>query len=353
MIDGSLHVGLVAPLWYPIAPDRGGIEQIVLALGRELVRSGHRVTLFASGDSAPIDRLIAVCPTGVVSAMEAGSASDYSLYEAAAVARVLEHAHELDVLHSHLGIRLVPLSTRIDVPVVHTLHTSISSDMRWILAQFPGRHITTVSRWQAASVDGFADGTVIPNGIDLDVFPFSAEADEYLLVLGRVEAAKGVHVAIDVARASGRPLVIAGPIVDSPYFADRIRPELDDRVRWVGPVGGAEKLRLLQRAHALLFPAQWDEAFGLVMVEAMACGTPVVAIERGAVAEIVIDGVNGFRADGVAALPDLVARIGELDRARVRASVTERFSHRRMAVDYVRLYRRILAGTPAQRQHPG
>jgi glycosyltransferase involved in cell wall biosynthesis len=259
---------------------------------------------------------------------------------------VLEHAHEVDVLHSHLGPRLVPLSTRIGVPVVHTVHTSISSDMRWILEQFPGRHITAVSRWQA--IDGLAEWTVVPNGIELDAFPFAADKDDYLLTLGRVEAAKGVHVAIDVARASGRPLVIAGPIVDGPYFAERIRPRLDDRVRWVGPVGGTEKLRLLQRAHALLFPAQWDEAFGLVMVEAMACGTPVVAIARGAVAEIVIDGVNGFRASGVAALPDLVARVSTLDRVRVRASVTERFSHRQMTDAYLRLYRRVVAESRRQ-----
>jgi glycosyltransferase involved in cell wall biosynthesis len=349
-MDGApLHVGLVAPLWHPVAPDRGGVEQIVFLLARELVAMGHRVTLIASGDSAPVGRLVPVCPQNVVAAMEAGLASDYSLFEAAAVAHAIRVAPELDLLHSHLGTRLVPLSPLIGAPVLHTLHTSVSADMRWLLEQFPGRSVSVVSRWQAAALGG-DDVPVVPNGVDLDAFPLARVPGEHLLVLGRVEPRKGVDVAIEVARASGLPLVIAGHVVDRAYFAERVRPHVDgERVRYLGPVAGAAKIDLLQRARGLVFPVQWEEAFGIVMVEAMACGTPVLALARGAVPEIVVQGENGFHAREPGELVPLVARLGGLDRARVRASVERRFSHRRMVAGYVDLYRRVCADAAADK----
>src|SRR5262249_37420870 len=147
-----------------------------------------------------------------------------------------------------------------------------------LLGEFPGARLTAVSRAQVAALAGVANPEVIANGIDMEAMSFSALADDYLLVLGRIEARKGVDVAIDVARAAGRRLIIAGRVADRGFFEERIRPRLDNRIRWIGPVGGVKKIRLLQRAHALLFPVQWEEAFGLVMIEAMACGTPVVAL---------------------------------------------------------------------------
>ena len=350
MNDGPLRIGLVAPLWYPVAPDRGGIEQVVLLLARELVALGHDVTLLASGDSVSAARLVPVCPEGVAPAMEQDRASDYSLHELTAIGKALRHAAEVDVLHSHLGTRLVPFAEVAGVPLVHTIHTSISRDMRWVLSQFPGACINTVSRWQAAALGRLPVECVIPNGIDIEAFPFSPDADDYLLVLGRIEPRKGVDTAIDAARAAGRSLVIAGPVADRAYFESRIRPCLDrDRIHWVGAVRGAEKLRLLQRAHGLLFTVQWEEAFGLVMIEAMACGTPVVALTRGAVPEIVTPRVNGAHTEDVRELPFLVERIASLDRARVRASVEQRFSHHGMVRAYVDLYRRLVAEAPAVR----
>ena len=207
-----------------------------------------------------------------------------------------------------------------------------------------------MSRAQAAALAGVGSPEVITNGIDMEAMPFSAAADDYLLVLGRIEARKGVDVAIDVARAARRRLVIAGRVADRAFFEEQIRPRLDDRVRWIGPVGGAEKMRLLQRARALLFPVQWEEAFGIVMIEAMACGTPVVALARGAVPEIVMPGENGAYAGDAAELPPLVDRVAALDRARVRASVEQRFSHHRMVTAYVDLYRRVSAERVADRE---
>jgi glycosyltransferase involved in cell wall biosynthesis len=318
MAARSLHIGLLAPLWHPIEPDRGGVEQVVYLLARELQARGHRVTLIAAGGSRPVGQLVPVYPEGITAAMEKGRVDDYRLYEAAAIAHALDVAAQVDVLHSHLGARLVPIEAFAHAPVVHTIHTSISADMRWLLSEFPGARLTVVSHAQAAALDGAARPEVIANGIDVETMPFYAAPGDYLLVLGRIEARKGVDVAVDVARAAGRPLIIAGRIADRLYFEERVRPRLDERIRWVGPVDGAEKLRLLQGASALLFPVQWEEAFGLVMVEAMACGTPVVALARGAVTEVVTPGVNGDWAEHADQLPFLVDRVTALDRARVR-----------------------------------
>jgi glycosyltransferase involved in cell wall biosynthesis len=350
MRAAPLRIGLVAPLWYPVAADRGGIEQVIFLLARELVAVGHDVTLLASGDSVCAGHLVPVCPEGVAPAMEQGRASDYSLHELATIGQALRRAPEVDVLHSHLGTRLIPFAAFAATPVVHTVHTSISRDMRWLVAQFPGAWISTVSCWQAAALDGVAAARVIPNGIDLEAFPFSPDADDYLLVLGRIEARKGIDAAIDASSAAGRRLVIAGSVADRAYFETRIRPRLDgERVRWVGAVSGAEKVRLLQRAHGLLFTVQWEEAFGLVMIEAMACGTPVVALTRGAVPEIVSNGTNGYHAPDAADLPALIAKLDALERARVRASVEGCYSHRRMVAEYVALYRHALEGATCGR----
>src|SRR5262249_14673080 len=159
--------------------------------------------------------------------MEKGLASDYAIHELAALGRALQRAHEVDLLHSHLGARLAPFTAFSPAPLLHTVHTSISHDIRWLVGQFPGAHLSTVSRWQAAALDGVAAADVVPNGVDLDALPFSPQSDDYLLVLGRIEPRKGVDVAIEVAQAAGRRLVIAGHVADRAYFEERIRPHLD------------------------------------------------------------------------------------------------------------------------------
>jgi glycosyltransferase involved in cell wall biosynthesis len=335
------RIALIAPLWYPIAPDRGGIEQVVFLLARELVGRGHEVTLLASADSTAPGRLVPVCERGIVAAMEAREAAEYSYYEATAIARTLRLAHEFDVVHSHLTGALVPFSSLLPVPVLHTMHCPVSRDISWLAAQFPDAHLSTVSRHLADSLTGVNNVAVVPNGIDMAEFRLYREPGDYLLFLGRIERAKGVQVAIDVAEAVGLPLVLAGNATDREFFAEHVAGRDPRRVRYVGRVTGADKVDLLGRARALLFPSLEEETFGLVIVEAMACGTPVVALRRGAVAEIVCPGVNGFHAADVAELPALVRRVAEVDRAGVRASVIERFSHQRMVDAYVELYRRL------------
>lgn len=337
------RIALIAPLWYPIAPDRGGIEQVVFLLARELVARGHEVTLVASADSTAPGRLVPVCDQGIVAAMEAKRAEEYSYYEAAAIAQTLRLAAEVDLVHSHLSGSLVPFSSLLPVPVLHTMHCPVSKDISWLAARFPGAHLTAVSRHLTDSLTGSANVAVVSNGIDMAEFRSCLEPEDYLLFLGRIEPGKGVQVAIEVAAAVGLPLVLAGNATDHRFFAQEIAGRDRERVRYVGPVAGDRKVELLRKARALLFPALQEETFGLVIIEAMACGTPVVALRRGAVAEIITPGVNGFHTTDSAELPALVARIGEIDRGGVRASVVQRFSHHHMVDEYLALYRGLCA----------
>ncbi len=345
MVQSSLHIMLVAPLWFPVVADRGGVEQIIFLLARELLAQGHQVTLIASGDSASLGRLVAICPEGIVAAMEKGKIDDYSYYEAAAIGETLRLAGSVDLVHSHLNCALVPFTSLLSVPVLHTLHCSMARDMLWLASRFPQAHFATVSHHQEAALKEPGVGTVttVVNGIEMAEFPFCGDAQDYLLFLGRLDPIKGPHIAIAVAKALHHPLVLAGPTVNRPFFEQQLAPEIDGHlVRYVGPVQGQQKVALLQKAKGLLFPVLWDEPFGLVMVEAMACGTPVVALRRGAVPEVITPGVNGFYGEQPADLPALVERLSEVDRAQVRYSVQERFSHHRMVSDYIALYHQLL-----------
>lgn len=348
MLKTALHVALVAPLWHPVVPDRGGIEQVVFLLARELVAQGHQVTLIASGDSAPIGRLVSICPEALVTAMAKGNSEEYAYYESAAISETIRLAPDVDVVHSHLNGAFIPFAPLLSTPVLHTQHIEITKDLRWLVQRFPHTHLTTVSHWQAAALAWNGDVTVVANGVDMTALPFCAEPDEYVLFLGRLHPEKGPRIAIEVAKALHQPLVIAGSIVDPEFFKQQIEPELDGSlVRYVGTVEGSAKVRLLQRAKGLLFPVLWEETFGLVMVEAMACGTPVVALRKGGVPEIITPGVNGFYAEHPADLPALVDRLAGIDRAGVRQSVYEQFSHTQMVRQYLALYNRLLRGAPS------
>lgn len=346
MRQQSLHVALVAPLWYPVSADRGGVEQIVFLLARELVARGHQVTLLASGESAACGRLVAIYPEGIVSAMEKGQVDEYAYYETALLGETLRLGGSVDVIHSHLNCALVPFASLLSTPMLHTIHVSMARDMVWLARRFPlpsNNLFTTVSHQQEVALAGIGPVATIPNGIDMAAFPLCLDPEEYLLFLGRLEPYKGPLIAIEVAKALHHPLILAGPAVKGPFFEQQIAPEIDGNlIRYVGPVQGAHKIELLRKAKGVLFPVLWDEPFGLVMIEAMACGTPVVALRRGAVPEVITPGLNGYYGEHPGDLPALVEHLAELDRAQVRSSVQKRFSHRRMVDDYLIWYHQLL-----------
>jgi len=350
-LSGRLRIGLVPPLWTPIPPTTyGGVELVVHLLTEELVRQGHEVTLFGTGDSRTSAKLVTVCERNMLDTMAGTEATAYEPYANAAVARVLARAADCDVLHFHIGMHWVPFATLSRTPALFTIHTFASYDDRWLARNFPGVMLAGISRCQAAQV---AEGTgreipVVCNGCDFGAFRPRYEAGRYLAFLGRMSHDKNPLDAIRIARAAGMPIVLAGKAQqakEEAYFEKEIQPLIDgEQVRYVGPVNHEQKNELLRNAAALVFPIQWAEPFGLVMIEAMACGTPVLARGLGSVAEVVDAGVTGYYAGEIEEMQALLPATLALDRRRVREEAEARFSCQRMVEGYVGLYRRLADG---------
>ena len=259
-----------------------------------------------------------------------------------------------DVLHDHSGFTALAIADRVSLPVVHTIHGAFAR----ATSRFYRRHghearLVTVSRTQAESApSGVHIGDVVSNPIAVERWPLRTVKEDYLLWVGRMDADKGPHRAITAARLAGRTLVLAGPIQpgEEEYFAEEVEPQLDGRrVHYIGEVGGAAKQKLFAGAAALLMPIRWREPFGMVMVEALACGTPVIAFPEGAAAEIVIEGENGLLVPDEAGMAHAIDRIGRIDSARCRASVAERYDVSVSVAGYERVYRRAIDG----RRRPG
>jgi glycosyltransferase involved in cell wall biosynthesis len=337
---------MAPPLWTPVPPKTyGGVELVVHLLTEELVRQGHDVTLFGTGDSRTSAKLEAVCERNILDFMAGTEACVYEAYANAAVARILGRAADYDVLHFHMGMHWVPFATLSRTPSVFTIHTFASYDDRWLARNFPAVALTGISRYQAAQL---AEGTdrkipVVYNGCDFGAFQPRYEAGQYLAFLGRMSHDKNPLDAIRIARTAGMPLVLAGQAQqakEESYFEKEILPLIDgEKVRYVGPVNHKQKNELLRNAAALVFPIQWPEPFGLVMIEAMACGTPVLARGLGSVAEVIDAGVTGFHAGGIEEMRELLPATLALDRRRVREVAERRFSHHRMVEGYVEIYR--------------
>jgi glycosyltransferase involved in cell wall biosynthesis len=302
------------------------------------------VTVFTSADSPTSAAVESVFETSMLEAMERGRAWEYEYYETCNIAEALCRGGSFDVIHLHTGAYAIPLGALSSAPVVHTLHNPVTADAIWLLNRYPGAPVTAVSRQQIAGIpeDRRQGIRVVHNGCDFDSFEFGAAPGEYLAFLGRMGPGKSPSDAIRIAEEAGLPIVLAGQALDDEeraYFAEKIAPRIDGRrVVYLGPVGHRRKVALLKGAAALLFPIQADEAFGMVMIEAMACGTPVIACRRSAVAELVDYGITGFYADHVQDLAPLVPAAQALDRGAVRAQAERRFSHLRMVDQYLEAY---------------
>jgi len=342
----KLRIAQVAPLWTSIPPATyGGIELVVHLLCEELVRGGHEVTLFASGDSKTSARLRSVCERNLLDLMTTCEASTYEYYANALVTEALRAAKEFDVIHFHVGPQWIPMGALSPAPVLFSLHTFLSEDDRWVTKRYPNVPLAAISRFQVAGSD--RDIPVVYNGCDFNAFELSTEPGKYLAFLGRMSHDKNPLDAIRIAKAAGMPLLLAGRPQDAEeteYFETLIKPLVDgENIRYLGAVDHAQKNELLRNAAALLFPVQWEEPFGLVMIEAMACGTPVVARDLGAVTEVVDPGVTGFRHTSMDELAALVPRALALDRATVRSHAASRFGFQRMVGDYLNLYRKLVS----------
>jgi glycosyltransferase involved in cell wall biosynthesis len=340
----------VAPLWFPVHRNSaGGIETFLAALLEEQQRLGCATTLIASGDSVTHATLVPAIDVHAVKAMKQGEASEYAFHEQAALSLALELAPEHDVVHCHLGSAAFALSA---VPalrdrLLHTYHNEVTPDLEWYIARHPGLWLSTVSETQAARLRqaGAQRCEVVPNGLPADAFPPNGRPGRGLAFLGRIEEAKGADLAIDVARQLGEPLTLAGPIVDDTFFEKHVLPAISPSIRYVGVLGHEAKCELLGSAACTLMPSRCDEGFGMVAVESMFCGTPVVSSGRGALAEVIDDGVTGYSV-GEAHLAEAVNRAVALDRRTVSDRARGRFGIEQSAVTYLDLYQHALSPVP-------
>lgn len=338
-LHDALRVAILAPISWRVPPRAyGPWEQFASLLTEGLVERGIDVTLFATADSVTTARLVATAPTGY----SEDPTLDAKAWEALHIAAAFERADEFDLIHNSFDFLPLTYSRLVNTPVVTTIHGFSSERIVPVFERYNerGYYVAISDADRHEKLDYVA---TIHHGIDLGAFRVVWDPGEYLLFFGRIHADKGTTEAIDVAERAGMQLTIAGIIQDREYFERLVEPRIDgERVTFVGPVGPLHRAELLGGARALLHLVNFDEPFGFSVVEAMACGTPVIARRRGSMAEIVRDGENGFLVETQDEAVVAVHSSAGLDRAAVRASVEQRFDANRMVDDYLALYRRVV-----------
>lgn len=344
-----MRIAQVAPLYESVPPKLyGGTERVVSYLTEELMHMGHDVVLYASGDSKTRARLRPVCPRSL--RLEPGS-KDTLAHHILMLEQVRQDAHEFDIIHYHIDYLHYPLSRRMKTRHVTTLHGRLDlPDLAPLYVEFRDMPVVSISDAQREPLPWAKWMTTVHHGLPGDLYRFRPRPDGYFAFLGRISPEKRVDFAIEIARRAGCQIKIAAKLdmVDRAYFDQSVRPLLDfPEVEYVGEIGEGEKEEFLGGAKALLFPVDWPEPFGLVMIEALACGTPVIAFRRGSVEEVLSDGETGFICGTVEEATRAVERVGSLNRVRCREVFEERFSASRMARDYIAVYEQLLGGREA------
>ncbi|HVL33710.1 MAG TPA: glycosyltransferase family 4 protein [Actinomycetota bacterium] len=343
-----MRIALLSPPWIPVPPQGyGGIEWVVSLLGEELVARGHDVTLIATGDSKSSANLRYVFDQGPTELMH--HALPYAMHVGDAFLHFREEeeaGRPYDIIHDHTAWLALAFAPLLRTPFVHTLHGAALESERAFFRQVRS-HATfvSVSKYQTTTFTEIDISAVVPNAVDVDSYPLRRSKDDYLLCLGRIARDKAQGLAIEAAKRVGVPLVLAGkvdPGDDRAYFDEAILPHIDgELIRFEGEVPDERKRELFASARGFLFPIQWDEPFGLVMLEAMACGTPVIAMPRGAAPEVVIDGENGYLVNSVDEMVDAIHKLDNISPDRARETVNERFSTTVMTDGYLRVYEQI------------
>jgi glycosyltransferase involved in cell wall biosynthesis len=351
----KLRIAQVAPLWYPVPPKGyGGTELIVHLLTEELVRRGHRVTLFASGDSKTKGRLSSIIPKSLTASKVPWTVSGFNLLN---LERAMDLANRFDIVHTHIDPFDGFFRANLKVPSVATLHNHFWPfnainrpkyyDRVMIYERFKRLPYIAISdAYRRACPVKLNFVSTIHHGIEPERFSFNAKPRDRMIWFGRITPIKGLHNAVAAVNRAGAKLDISGPFITEDaenYFEREVRHHVDgDRIRYVGEKTRQNKAAFLRSGKALLYPIEWDEPFGIVMVEAMACGTPVIAFRRGSVPEVVRDGVSGFVVDSVSEMAEAIRDIGKIDRRACRRWAEDNFSVARMVDRHEEVYRKVI-----------
>ncbi|MCX7592908.1 MAG: glycosyltransferase family 4 protein [Fischerella sp.] len=341
-----MRIAQVAPLWERVPPPGyGGTELVVGLLTDELVRRGHEVTLFASGDSLTLANLESVHPRAL---RLDSNIKEYSVYDMLQLSRVYEAASEFDIIHSHMGYNALPYVNLVNTPTVHTLHGIFTPDNEKLFVHAKNQPYVSISYSQREPRLGLNYVATVYNGIDVNAHEFHPQPEEppYLAFVGRISPEKGTHIAIQIAKQAGWRLKIAGKvdIVDKEYFERQIKPLIDGKqIEYLGEANHIQKNALMGGAVATLFTITWREPFGLVMVESMAAGTPVIAMNLGSVPEIIANGRTGLICNSIEECVDAIHKVAELNRYACREHIEKHFSVQTMVDGYEAVYQQVLA----------
>ncbi|MCO6431980.1 MAG: glycosyltransferase family 4 protein [Deltaproteobacteria bacterium] len=349
-----MRIAQIAPLHESVPPSRyGGTERVVSYLTEELVRLGHDVTLFATADSVTSARLYPICPRALRTDAECIDPLAHHVYMAELAAR---HSDRFDIIHSHIDYLAFMLFRRLPIATVTTLHGRLDiPDSYAVYNEFGELPLVSISDSQRDPVPALNWINTVHHGLPRDSFSFSPSPENYVAFVGRISPEKRLDRAIKIACAAGVPLVIGAKVdrSDQQYFEDKIEPLLGHPlVRYLGELSETEKTKLLSGAKALLFPIDWPEPFGLVMIEAMACGTPIIAWAEGSVPEVVKHGISGFIVNSVEEGVQALTSIDKIDRKSCRMEFERGFTSVRMAKDYVDVYEQIIQSFAAEMSHP-
>lgn len=342
-----MKIAQIAPIIERVPPKKyGGTERVVYALTEELVKRGHDVTLFASGDSITSAKLSSIYPRALreVKMKELYGTNVLTMLH---IGLAYSRQDEFDIIHDHLGHISLPTAHIAQTPVVMTLHGAFTIETRRLFENLNHPFFATISHSQASMAPKINHIGTAYNGLYMDDYPFSDKHEGYLLFVGRISMEKGVHNAIEVAQYLNLPLIIAAKLdsIDVQYFNEYVGPQLSDQIKWIGEVDEEERNKLYSKALCTLHPITWKEPFGLTMIEAMACGCPVVGMNKGSVAELIKHGESGFVVNDVDEMIEAVAKIDQIDRKKCRKHALKNFSATKMADAYEQIYKQVLEKT--------
>ena len=344
-----MKIALWAPFEEPVPPVKyGGIEIVVYNLAEELKKMGHDVTLLASGDSHTSTKLVKCVPKAIRTQRQARNFRTRIALNYQGVAKAIEVINDgdFDIVHNHFGWQPLLFKNSINTPMVTTLHGTLADPTEKLMHdQYREAAFISISDSQRRHGPSLNYIATVHNGIDVDSFDYADKPGDYLAFLGRVSPEKGLAYAVQIAKKTGQRLIIAAKIdpLDEQYYDEFIEPLIDgDQIKYIGEIDHKAKVKLLKNARALLSPLQWDEPFGIVTIEAMACGTPVVTINRGSMPEIIVNNKTGFLCSNVDEMIDRIADVDKISRLACREHVEKNFSSRLMAERYLEAYKQVI-----------